>query len=1374
MKKALSLFFMLVVCYCVLVALTQRADAAEYTSGSYTYTVSGNQATITKASSELSGVVSIPSSLDGYPVVAIGNAAFKNCSEITLVTFNSSLVSIGSEAFENCSKLQRITIPNSVTAMGQFAFYNCDSLTSVTIGTGLSTVPISAFANCECLESISLGAVTKIQTGAFYNCIALCEIDLGTALKTIEFSDSYNGRDYGGEGAFENCTAIKTLTIPDTTTDIAYRSFKGCNNATQIILGDSVTTIGAEAFENCLKLQQITIPDSVTTMGQFAFYNCDSLTSVTIGTGLSTLPISAFANCECLESVSLGAVTYIKTGAFYNCVALSEIDWGTALKTIEYSDSYNGRNYGGIGAFENCISLKSLTIPDTVTAVGPSAFYNCDGLRTVTIGSKVTTIGDRAFKECSNVTQVTLGSKVTTIGKEAFEKCAKLQQIAIPDSVTTMGQFAFYNCDSLTSVTIGTDLSTVSTSAFANCDCLESISLGAVTKIQTGAFYNCIALCEIDLGTALKTIEYSDSYNGRDYGGKGAFENCTAIKTLTIPDTTTDIAYRSFKGCSNLTRITLGKRLTTIGAEAFENCLRLQQITIPDSVTTMGQFAFYNCDSLTSVTIGTGLSTLPISAFANCECLESVSLGAVTYIKTGAFYNCVALSEIDWGTALKTIEFSDSYNGRDYGGKGAFENCISLKSLTIPNTVTAVGPSAFYNCDGLRTVTIGSKVTTIGDRAFKECNNVTQVTLGSNVTTIGSEAFENCSKLQRITIPDSVTTLGQFAFYNCDSLTSVTIGTGLSTVSTFAFAECAILESVSLGAVAYIKTGAFYNCTALSEVDWGTALKTMEFSDSYNGRNYGNRGAFENCTSLASLRLPNTVTAIGRGTFYKCYNVLDVYFGIKLQSIGKQAFYSTGITDVYYSGSQEDWGYVTVDTGNEAVTNAQFHYNYVEDTVLPGVAVTSTNNLATTQTVTLKLTDNTGIVRYYWGTNSSPSSSAYTSITSVTSKTVTKTVSESGTYYLIAIDAAGNSQKTSVTFYKITFNSNGGSVSPSYVIAQSGNNVGMPTPVRGDYLFVGWGTTSASTGAVTSITATSNKTYYAIWKDASDKFDIPVARMVLGNALEFQFGVDMSKIPNKDGYYAVIEKNWTDGSVTTKTIPASQWGTVGQYWAIVYDGVAAKEMADVFNVTIYNAKGQAISNAKTDSVRDYVMRNVDKQSDVLKTLMVNMLNYGAAAQLQFNYGTDDLANSLLTDTQKAWASTKVAALSNYLVKGTNYLGTRLVLESRIQLQVAFAGLADGMYAVYSYTDGDGVAQNVRVESSEFISVGGVKGLELDQLVYADARAVVTIIVYNANGSVHAVAIDSIEGYVQRNAKSDTDVSMELMKFADSAKAYLYG
>ncbi len=286
------------------------------------------------------------------------------------------------------------------------------------------------------------------------------------------------------------------------------------------------------------------------------------------------------------------------------------------------------------------------------------------------------------------------------------------------------------------------------------------------------------------------------------------------------------------------------------------------------------------------------------------------------------------------------------------------------------------------------------------------------------------------------------------------------------------------------------------------------------------------------------------------------------------------------------------------------------------------------------------------------------------------------------------------------------------------------------------------------------------------------KFDIDVARMILGNALEFQFGVATSKIADTTGYYAVIEKTWADGTTTTKTIPATQWGTVGPYYAIVYDGLAAKEMADTFYVTIYNADGVAVSNAKEDSVVAYVERAYASQTATGKTMMVDMLNYGAAAQTQFSYGTDNLANSNLTDEQKAVGTAEVAELNNNQVKGTNYLGTRFILQSRIQVQLAFKNMTTDMYAVYTYTKADGTAQEVRVEGADFVVIdGNPAGVELSALVYADARNLVTVTVYNADGTEYGSAVESIESCA---ARSSGDVFTELMKFADSAKAHVYG
>ena len=297
-------------------------------------------------------------------------------------------------------------------------------------------------------------------------------------------------------------------------------------------------------------------------------------------------------------------------------------------------------------------------------------------------------------------------------------------------------------------------------------------------------------------------------------------------------------------------------------------------------------------------------------------------------------------------------------------------------------------------------------------------------------------------------------------------------------------------------------------------------------------------------------------------------------------------------------------------------------------------------------------------------------------------------------------------------------------------------------------------------------------TITAAFEEPIAKFDIDVARMILGNALEFQFGVAKTKIPDKTGFYAVIEKTWADGTTTEKTIPAAEWGVAGQYWAIVYDGLAAKEMGDTFYVTIYNADGVAVSNAKEDSVRAYVARAYASQKAAGKTMMVDMLNYGAAAQVHFNYGTDDLANNQLTDAQKAVGTATTPEMSNDVVKGTNYTGSRFILQSRIQVQVGFKGLTEDMYAIYTYTNNEGKVKEIRVEGKDFVDNKGTKiGVELSALVYSDARALVEITVYNADGTVYATASDSIESAC---ARSTGDVFVALMKFADSAKVSLYG
>lgn len=155
---------------------------------------------------------------------------------------------------------------------------------------------------------------------------------------------------------------------------------------------------------------------------------------------------------------------------------------------------------------------------------------------------------------------------------------------------------------------------------------------------------------------------------------------------------------------------------------------------------------------------------------------------------------------------------------------------------------------------------------------------------------------------------------------------------------------------------------------------------------------------------------------------------------------------------------------------------AVWSYN---DTEKPKGNISSTNYVSSTQTVTLKLSDNVGIAGYYWGTSNTYSNNSYTSTSSTT---VTKTISSPGTYYLTVKDTSGNISSTvAATFYKTTLNANGGTVSPSAVITMSGNSFQMPVPKRDNYTFVGWATSATSWSGIDELKPTGNNTYYAIW-----------------------------------------------------------------------------------------------------------------------------------------------------------------------------------------------------------------------------------------------------------------------------------------------------
>ncbi len=397
MKKIIAITLILT----TLLFIFRPLDVFADTSGYYTYTVSNGEATITGCDTTISGSVTIPSTLGGYPVTSIRFLAFNGCNKLASITIPDGVTNIEFLAFQGCTNLTSITIPDSVTSIGD-----------------------DAFVDTEYYNNTS-----NWDNGVLY-------IDSSLIEAKTNLSGSYSikqGSVCISYGAFKGCTGLTNITIPDSIISIEDYAFDGCKGLTSVVIPDSVISIGNSAFYNCTNLSNITIPDSVTSIGNNAFhltkYYNDSVNWVNGILYINNMLIDVKTLDNNVE-IKKGTVT-IGDNAFQGCTNLTNIAIPVSVINI------------GDYAFESCTNLTSITIPDGVTNIGMYTFNTCINLTSVTIPDSVTSIGVFAFKECTRLTSITIPDSVTNVADNAFEGCTALKNQSNSGSSTTpVGAFS--------------------------------------------------------------------------------------------------------------------------------------------------------------------------------------------------------------------------------------------------------------------------------------------------------------------------------------------------------------------------------------------------------------------------------------------------------------------------------------------------------------------------------------------------------------------------------------------------------------------------------------------------------------------------------------------------------------------------------------------------------------------------------------------------------------------------------------------------------------------------------------------------------------------------------------------------------------------
>ena len=614
------------------------------------YTLVGDEAKIAY-SCDTAAMVEIPAEIviggTSYPVTEILDSAFMQCTKLRTLTFadGSSLTRIGELAFWY-SSIETVTFPETLQRIGPSAFYNCTSLRSVNFPASLTTIGDSAFYHCG-FSSLTLPSTITSM----------------------------------GPSAFRDCTSLTDLTV--NAPSIGQEAFRSCNNLIRLTLGDTCRTISSDAFNGCTRLTDVDFGQGVRTIAHRAFR----------GTGIT--------------DISLPASIYSLNYSFSGCSSLESVTFASLNGSIAAFES----------VFENCTSLSSVTLPDNLTSLGSSSFYRCSSLESIALPDSITSIGYNCFSGCTSLSSITFPSSLTTINGYAFYNCGALpSSLTMPNTLTSIRSKAFGNCTSLTSFTwsyAGDSRTEMSADAFENDIALTYMVLPADLRISPAGtpFAGMDSLTVYCVGTPSSSYYWNISWNPQrpvifDAGVAPLRDRIDGVEyyvhdgQASIVGADSDLTQPIIPSTVTISEVVYP--VTSIVDYAFSCCADLETIYLPSSVTTVGEHAFAN----TGVTIYGESAAEPQGYTAGWKgdnvVYWDVHIESDYLVQENG--NEVCLLRYRGDDTVITIPSSLASNTVTSLGDNAFMG-TNITSVTLPNTITAIGASCFENCASLASLT---------------------------------------------------------------------------------------------------------------------------------------------------------------------------------------------------------------------------------------------------------------------------------------------------------------------------------------------------------------------------------------------------------------------------------------------------------------------------------------------------------------------------------------------------------------------------------------------------------------------------------------------------------------------------------------------
>ena len=608
-------------------------------------------------------------------------------------------------------------------------------------------------------------SVKKIGSGAFRNLDGLTGLSMSTVVDSI------------GNYAFENCVSLEQFVFGPFVNKIGEGAFKNCVSLSTLRNFENIpTTEFVGTFEGCAMLTNVTLP-SVTTKIEKMFKNCSNLLEIVLPEGLRNIGESSFENCTALSTIDIPAsVSFFGIKAFRNCVALTEVQGLANVVAVEIPDFM----------FENCVSLKEINIPSNTALIGSRAFNSCS-----------------AFEKITNLSLV----KVGEVCEEAFANCSSLTELIFNGSLKIVGVKAFSN-SSVKKVTLSQRLSSLGESAFEDCANLSTVqSLGIISTIPQNAFRNCVSLFSITIPATATSIDTL------------AFENCSSLSSLNIPASVQTISVDAMKNATGLKAITLqGDLASPYNLNSTKQNWYYNTIQV-DSLNKKGYYTTIVSDWIVTNINGNNYITgyrgnkkdvsIPYTItneVGETTYIYGVALGQYTDSSFQGFENVVIEEGIQ---AIFNINAKNAVDNSNVISYPCFKGMKTLKSITLPSTMSSISSGAFAGCSNLTEV-VGlenTKITKLGDIVPFKTSSIMNyddliVINGSEIRIKYNDASDNVvgvfqeTAIKEIKLPANLQIIGTNCFIGVP-VTEITIPATVRCIGAVAFGSMARLETIS-------------------------------------------------------------------------------------------------------------------------------------------------------------------------------------------------------------------------------------------------------------------------------------------------------------------------------------------------------------------------------------------------------------------------------------------------------------------------------------------------------------------------------------------------------------------------------------------------